>query len=241
MHFGKNFKFHPNLHLTDFSLKIFPKYYQEINYRWSKYLSSPPFVLSSIASKFLWLNKNIQRDNKCEIFSNFSKTGINFVGQLSDSDGKLHCLEFLKEKYILSQNRKLKWFQLIHAIPRKRKEAISMHDASPENLLIQDHHFIKKNQILYLTKLNSNELYKKHIATIDTTIHVFQYKLLNNVLFLNKMLYKLGILQDLLCSFCSLEEETPIHIFYSYSYLQNLCEKLKYYIQNNLDLSSLIS
>ena len=47
----------------------------------------------------------------------------------------------------MSQNIKLKWFQLIHASPREWKEAISMHDASLENLLIQDHHFIKKNQI----------------------------------------------------------------------------------------------
>ena len=53
MHFGKNLKFHPNLDLKDFSLKIFPKYYQEIIYRWSKYLSSPPFLPSSIASQFL--------------------------------------------------------------------------------------------------------------------------------------------------------------------------------------------
>ena len=158
MHFGKNFKFHPNLDLKDFSLKIFPKYYQEIIYRWSKYLSSPPFLPSSIASQFLWLNKDIQIDNKCVIFSNFSKNGINFVGQLFDSDGKLHCWEFLKEKYLLSQNMKFKWFQLTHALPREWKKAISMHDGRLENLLILDHHLIKKNQILCLTKLNSNEL-----------------------------------------------------------------------------------
>ena len=43
------------------------------------------------------------------------------------------------------------------------KETISMHDRSLENLLIQDHHLTKKNQILCLTKLNSNELYKIQI------------------------------------------------------------------------------
>ena len=96
-------------------------------------------------------------------FLSFQKNGINFVGQLFDSNGKLHCWEFLKEKYLLSQNMKFKWFQLIHALRRKWKEAISMHDGSFENLLIQDHHFITKNQILCLTKLNSNELYKIQI------------------------------------------------------------------------------
>ena len=163
MHFGKNFKFHPNLDLRNFSLKIFRKYYQEIIYRYSKYLSSPPSLSSSIVSQFLWLNKDIKIDNKHVIFSNFSKNGINFVGQLFDSDWKLHCWEFLKEKYILSQNMKFQWFQLIHALLREWKEAISMHDGSLENLLIQDHHLIKKNQILCLTKLNNNELYKIQI------------------------------------------------------------------------------
>ena len=219
MHFGKNFKFYPNLDFIP--LEIFPKYYQEIIYRWSKYLSSPPSLPSSIASQFLWLNKDIQIDNKCVIFSNFSNKGINFVGQLFDSDGKLHCWEFLK-KYLLSQNMKSKWFQLIHALPREWKEAISIHNGSLENLLIHDNYVIKKKQILCLTKLNSIELYKiqiiikykkptsqsyfekifknsnldwkaiyllPRIATVDTTIRVFQYKLLNNILFLNKMLY----------------------------------------------------
>ena len=38
MHFSKSFKFYPNLDLMNFSLTIFPKYYQEIIYIWSKYL-----------------------------------------------------------------------------------------------------------------------------------------------------------------------------------------------------------
>ena len=160
-------------------------------------------------------------------------------------------------------------FQLIQL-----KEAISMHDGSLENLLIQNQHLIKKKQILCLTKLNSNELnkiqitikYKKptsqlysekifknfnldrktiylllRIATVDTTIRIFQYKLLKNVLLLNKMLYRFEISQDSLCFICSLEEETPIHIFYSCNDTQILWERLNYYIQNNLDLPSLPS
>ena len=139
MHFGKNFKFHPNLDLRNFSLKIFLKYYQEIIYRWSKYLSSPTSLPSSIASQFLWLNKDIQIDNKCVIYSNFSNNGINFVGQLKGEQS-------LKENYLLSQNMKFEWFQLIHALPREWKEAISMHNGRLKNLLIHDHHLTKKNQ-----------------------------------------------------------------------------------------------
>ena len=55
------------------------------------------------------------------------------------------------------------------------------------------------------------------------------------------MLYRLGISQDLLCSFCSLEEETPMHIFYSCNHTQIFWKRFKYYIQNNLDPPSLTS
>ena len=55
------------------------------------------------------------------------------------------------------------------------------------------------------------------------------------------MLYRFGILQDLLCSFCSLEEESSMHIFYSCNHTQILWERLKYYIHNNLSLPFLTS
>ena len=40
------------------------------------------------------------------------------------------------------------------------------------------------------------------------------------------MLYQFGVLQNFLCSFCSLEEETPIHMFYSRNHTQILWERL---------------
>ena len=120
-------------------------------YIWNKYLSPPPSLPSSVASQFLRLNKDIQIGNKRVIFSDFSKNGINFVGELFNINGKLRCWEFLQEKYLLSQNMKFKLFQLIHALPREFKEAISVHDGSLENLLIQDHHLTKKNRIHCLT------------------------------------------------------------------------------------------
>ena len=48
-------------------------------------------------------------------------------------------------------------------------------------------------------------------------------------------------MQDSLCSFCSLEEETPMHIIYSCNHTRILWERLKYYIRNNLGLPSLTS
>ena len=55
------------------------------------------------------------------------------------------------------------------------------------------------------------------------------------------MLYRFGISQDSLCSFRSLEEETPMHIFYGCNHTQIFWEKLKYYIKANLNLPSITS
>ena len=82
------------------------------------------------------------------------------VGQFFGSDGKLQCWDFLQGKYLLSQKIKFKWLQLTHAFPREWKEAISVHDGSLKSCFFREHYLIKKNQILCLTKLNSNQLNK---------------------------------------------------------------------------------
>ena len=64
----------------------------------------------------------------------------------------------------------------------------------------------------------------------------FQYKLLNNVLFLNKKLHIFGIKSSSLCSFCNLCDETPLHIFYECGGIECLLSDLVEYFQNSLVL-----
>ena len=51
------------------------------------------------------------------------------------------------------------------------------------------------------------------LVTYNTYMRSFQYKILNNVLFLNKKLYIFLIKPSPLCFFCNLYDETPSHIF----------------------------
>ena len=66
-------------------------------------------------------------------------------------------------------------------------------------------------------------------VTIDTNLHIFQHKVLNNVLYLNEKLFKFKIVSSPLCSFCNSEntENTPIHLFYSCNQTKSLCSKLQ--------------
>ena len=52
-------------------------------------------------------------------------------------------------------------------------------------------------------------------VTIDTKSRIFQYEILNNVLYLNEKRFRFKIVSSPLCSFCNSENETPIHLFYS--------------------------
>ena len=75
------------------------------------------------------------------------------------------------------------------------------------------------------------------IATFERKICIFQYKLLNNVLYLNKKLFQFGIISQSKCSFCELYDERSQHIFYECStYAQNLWNQLPLYFSEKVAL-----
>ena len=77
------------------------------------------------------------------------------------------------------------------------------------------------------------------IATYDVKIRIFQYKLLNNVLYLNKKLCHFGIISQPKCSICELYDETPQHLFYECIYTQHLWNHLQLYISGKIALPAL--
>ena len=79
------------------------------------------------------------------------------------------------------------------------------------------------------------------IATLETKVCIFQYKLLNNVLYLNKKLFQCGIAFQSKCSFCELYDEIPHHIFCECKYAQNLCNQLRLYLSEKVALPVLSS
>ena len=50
-------------------------------------------------------------------------------------------------------------------------------------------------------------------TTLETKARMFQYKILHNTLYVNKMLFKFGKVISPRCSFCKLHDETIMHLF----------------------------
>ena len=156
---GKKFVFHSNLKVNKKLTKSFPKYYREIINTWGSKFSCQTLVPSAILSQFLWFNSQVQIGNKSVFFSSFSERNINFVGQLFKTDGTVKPWKQLQEEYGLASKLKFKWIQIIHSLSKSWIEQIFIDSGNSINLAIQDHHLIKKHQILCLNKLDSKELY----------------------------------------------------------------------------------
>ena len=65
------------------------------------------------------------------------------------------------------------------------------------------------------------------IVTMDSSLHSFQYKILNNILYLNERLYKFNIVDSLLCSFCGAYNESIKHLFCTCMVTQRLWDQLQ--------------
>ena len=50
------------------------------------------------------------------------------------------------------------------------------------------------------------------MVTVKSKLRIFQYKVINNILYLNDKLYKMGIVQPPLCPLCKQVKETVIHL-----------------------------
>ena len=72
--------------------------------------------------------------------------------------------------------------------------------------------------------------------TIDTKLRIFQYKLLNNILYLNKHLFMFRKKDSKRCSFCKRQDETINHLFVECNYSKNLWRDLKTYCQPSFSL-----
>ena len=65
------------------------------------------------------------------------------------------------------------------------------------------------------------------IVTIESSLRSFQYKILNNILYLNERLFKFNIIDSPLCSLCGAYNESIKHLFCTCTVTQRLWDQLR--------------
>ena len=73
-------------------------------------------------------------------------------------------------------------------------------------------------------------------TTKNTFLRNFQYKILLNILYLNKRLFLFGKTNTPLCSFCNLKDETVSHLFYECKVVDVLWNQVRTYFNNEIHL-----
>ena len=80
----------------------------------------------------------------------------------------------------------------------------------------------------------------------ETYVQCFQFKILNDILFTNSRLAKIGLIQSDLCTFCNIDVETIDHLFFYCVYSRAFWEEFEsYWIaiakeQRKLDLKTIL-
>ena len=64
-------------------------------------------------------------------------------------------------------------------------------------------------------------------STTDSPTRVFQYRLLNNVLYVNNQLFKMKLVETFLCSLCNNFTESALHFFTECRSTQTLWHKVQ--------------
>ena len=147
-----------NLDLSVQKLKSFPTYYKVILKNWCLHLTSTPALPSAIASQALWYNKSIKIDNKSIYLAEFSKKCLNCVKHLFNERQTLKTCKELKQEYRFHENKRFLFMPSLHAIPKSWKKDLSDVRENVHNLILHDHHIIRKHDMYFLNRLCSKEI-----------------------------------------------------------------------------------
>lgn len=129
-------------------------------------------------------------------------------------------------------------------IMRRMCSVDKLDSASIYNLLLKDISKPPTSQSFFNTKFDISHLWKTiyllpRNTTIDSYTRVFQYKILNNILFLNNKLYHLNLVDTPLCSLCGIANESAEHLFYECTVTQDLWKSLQFRLNSHLSLKDL--
>ena len=130
----------------------------------------------------------------------------------------------------------------------KNNSILALEKLSPAelySLLISIRNTILSSQKYYKDLFTATEVKWKDIyllprkVTIDTKLRFFQYKILHNILYLNKHLFLFRKKDNKFCLYCLSEEETITHIFAICQKTNNLWNELRFFFNDIMHIPAL--
>ena len=219
---------------------------------WDEYISQP-----------LWFNKDIKIDGKSIYIKQWFQKGIAHINDLITEDGNFLSLEKLQDLYKVRTNF-LTYHGIVAAIKRdigikgiesknhnlalplmprhikifykSKKGSKSMYD-----LLVSNKHIptgqIKWNSTLPQTNLMWSNIYKLPFKLLlGSKLKWFQYRINHYILTTNKVMFKIGLSDTPLCTFCKNEPETILHLLWGCPVTQGLLSRFSEYCMSKNEI-----
>ena len=235
--YGGTFFVSCNYNMRDYNINSL--FYSELLQWWDDFRNAFS-TLPLTAENIIWNNKLIKIDGKSIYYHNYVKAGILLTNQMQFDKGSLESYNIATNAG-LKQSNFLTWAGIRSAIPGHLK---FLDDNSRKTGLLEfccgekvfDPVLCKSKQFYEFliakkgivskgfTKLkNDFDLDDITVSKVflnllsvssETFIRSFQLKLLDDIVFTNKRLAKIGYVLHDTCTFCKVETETIYHLFY---------------------------
>ena len=142
-------------------------FYEELVKYWEKISCFQPNSPDLILSESIWFYRFVSVENKAIMFKDFSRIGINKIGDLYETDGKLIHFEKLSQLGLLSELY-FQWIQLIDSLPVKWK-ALIRSNPSPINQAVSKYTlYLQETPTVITLPLTCKALYAKLIKQTQT-------------------------------------------------------------------------
>ena len=251
--FGGEFFLHCDYNINDYNIS--PIFYKEMLHWWSDFRSK--FDLVSLRETIIWNNHNIRVNGKPLFYYNYNSANIILLSDLKFDLSNTESFNLAKRNGLKDSNF-LTWTGVRCAVPshlRIRCHEIKKDHVRSLQFKIGDKIFdpaLSKSRDFYgllisskatesrgFTKLKSKFSIddvetKKAFSLIrscicETYVQCFQFKILNDILFTNSRLAKIGLIQSDLCTFCNTSAETIDHLFFYCVYSHAFWEEFESY------------
>ena len=212
-------------------------------------------------SAFIWHNSLITIEKKPFFFhQSWFNAGIQKVVDLLNKDGSFFSFDEFLKKFKVKTNY-LEYFKVISALRQYKKMCLPIDDSvgSKDTLVsrLPDTNTCRKvyqglTEREATLPLKSQDKWMKEIVTTETTtvnwektyllafkctketkLREFQFKLLHRRIATNDYLYKIGLKQSDLCTFCGEETENLTHLFLRCKYSKSFWEEFSQWLAHN--------
>ena len=240
-------------------------FYEKVIVSWSDWISCQ-LDENNVLEQQLYLNQHITRPNKQAIlYPRLIKKGIVRINDIIDEANKIKTGEIMRIEKQLSPVEFMQYISVLQCIgggiktflqqripsnliPTNKQERLKkmtskqLYESVLSKTISRPTSEEKLSQMLSL-ELNENDwenVYRlPFLATIESKLRSFQFKINHNIYYTNKKLKDVNIIESAECSFCKSEIETLEHLFSACIHVSPLWNYLSSILINTHSINTL--